>query len=95
MTGNGNDDRPPRRPKMYAAIEHLDLAHDHMVKAMDVLASVTLDWQKAANFIQTYRNSLIETVEAAGGDVAQSIEHQIREFIPPNYRPQQPAEGEH
>ena len=95
MGSNGNNEpQLPRRPKMYAAIEHLDAAHDHMVKAMNVLASVTLDWQKAADFIQTYRNSLIETVEAAGGDVAQAIEHEIRDFIPQQYRTPQPAEGE-
>jgi len=94
MTEPNGNGPPPRRPKMYAAIEHLDAAHDHMIKAMNVLASVTLDWQKAADFIATYRNSLVETVETAGGDVGASIEHEIRDFIPKNYRPPQPTEGE-
>ena len=95
MGSNGNGEpQLPRRPKMFAAIEHLDAAHDHMVKAMNVLASVTLDWQKAADFIATYRNSLVETVEAAGGDVGASIEHEIRDFLPKHVRDQQQQQGE-
>ena len=57
-----------------------------MNKAMSVLSSVILDWQKAADFISHYRDSLVRTVELADGDVEQSIESQIKEFIPRHYR---------
>jgi hypothetical protein len=70
------------KPKMLLAIEHLDAAHDHMVKAMNLLSSIIFDWQKAADFMARYRDSLVKTVEQSGGDVAETIESQIRDFIP-------------
>ena len=70
------------KPKMMYAIEHLDAANTHMEQAMSVLSSIILDWQKAADFLVNYRNSLIKTVEETGGDVTPSIESQIRDYIP-------------
>jgi len=74
------------KPKMQIAIEHLDRAHDHMCKAMGLISSIGMDWQKCADFIVGYRESLIKTVEATGGDVQASIEHQIRDFVPKHVR---------
>jgi len=71
------------KPKMLQAIEHLDAANSHMNSAMSVLSSVILDLQKGADFITRYRDSLIKTVEETGGDVKQSVESQIREYIRP------------
>ena len=70
------------KPKMTIAIEHLDAAQSHMNKAMEVLSSVIFDLQKGADFIARYRDSLIKTVEDTGGNVAQAIESQIRDYIP-------------
>ena len=74
------------KPKMMVAIEHLDAANTHMEQAMGVLSSIILDWQKAADFLVTYRNSLIKTIEDTGGDTTASIESQIRDFIPKRAR---------
>jgi hypothetical protein len=74
------------KPKMMYAIEHLDAASDHMNKAMNVLGSVIHDLQKGADFIARYRDSLIKTVENTGGNTAQAIESQIRDFIPKRVR---------
>ena len=77
------------KPKMMIAIEHLDRANDHMNKSMAILSSVIFDLQKGADFIAQYRDSLVKTVEQAGGDVTASIEAQIRQFIPPSHRERQ------
>ena len=75
------------KPKMLQAIEHLDAANSHMNSAMSVLSSVILDLQKGADFITRYRDSLIKTVEETGGDVRQSIESQIKDYIRPQRGP--------
>ena len=69
------------KPKMMAAIDHLDAANSHMNSAMSVLSSVILDIQKGADFIAQYRDSLIKTVEMSGGNTTQAVESQIREYI--------------
>jgi hypothetical protein len=75
-----------KKPRMAIAIEHLDHAHGHINRAMQVLSSIILDLQRGADFIGGYRDSLIKTVDDAGGDVEAAIESQIREFIPKSYR---------
>jgi hypothetical protein len=72
---------------MQIAVAHLDQAFDHMNQAMTVLSSVIFDLQKGADFVRGYRDSLFRVVEDNGGDVTESVEHAIREFIPRNYRP--------
>ena len=74
------------KPRLTAAIEHLDAANTHMEQAMQVLSSIIMDWQRAADFLVKYRNSLVKTIEETGGDVTPSIESQIRDFIPPKHR---------
>jgi len=74
------------KPKMLLAIEHLDAANSHMESAMNILSSIIMDWSKAADFIVSYRNSLVKTIEETGGDVKQSIESQFREFIPKKFK---------
>jgi hypothetical protein len=83
-----SNDKPKQndKPKMLLAIEHLDAANSHMESAMNILSSIIMDWQKAADFIVNYRNSLVRTVEETGGDVRQSIESQFREFIPKQFK---------
>jgi hypothetical protein len=83
----------PSKPKMQIAIEHLDHAHEHLNRAMSVLSSVIFDLQKGADFIANYRDSLIKTLENVGGDVQASIESQIKEFIPKNYRQPEDAQS--
>ena len=80
------------KPKMMRAIEHLDAANTHMEQAMNVLSSIILDWQKAADFLVGYRNSLIRTMEETGGDVTPTIESQIRDFIPQRHRDEETEE---
>jgi hypothetical protein len=82
----------PTKPKMLYAIEHLDAANTHMEQAMNVLSSIILDWQKAADFLVGYRNSLIRTMEETGGDVTPTIESQIRDFIPQRHRDEETEE---
>jgi len=84
MNGNG-------KPRFHMAVEHLDKAHEHMDCAMTILSSVIFDLQKGANFIASYRDSLVKTIEASGGDVAMAIEQQIQDFVQPKYR--QPVEA--
>ena len=74
------------KPKMMFAIDHLDAALSHMNQSMQVLSSIIMDLQKGADFLQRYRDSLIKTVEETGGDVRQSVESQIRDFIPKRVR---------
>src|SRR6516162_6633576 len=76
----------PSRPKMVVVIEHLDAAQAHMHEATRKLSSIIMDLEKGAEFIGGYRDSLIKTIETVGGDVTASIESQIKEFIPKNYR---------
>jgi hypothetical protein len=45
-----------------------------------------LDLEKAAEFLGKYRDSLIKTIEDSGGDVKASIESQIKEFVPKQFR---------
>jgi hypothetical protein len=82
------------KPKMMAAIDHLDSAATHMNQAMSVLSSVILDIQKGADFITRYRDSLVKTVEMSGGDVAQSIEAQIKDFLPKRLKDGGAVQGE-
>ena len=84
----------PARPKMVVVIEHLDAAQAHTQQATRVLSSMILDLEKAGDFLGRYRDSLIKTIEETGGDVQASIESQIKEFIPKNYRPPEAAQGE-
>jgi hypothetical protein len=79
---------------MTIAIEHLDQAQGHMNQVSKVLSSMILDMEKASDFVGRFRDSLIKSVEETGGDTQASIESQIADFIPKNYRPPQPAEGE-
>jgi hypothetical protein len=76
------------KPKMLMAIEHLDAANNHMNSAMQVLSGIIFDLQKGADFITRYRDSLVKSVEATGGEV--TIEEQIRDFIPQRLRKEEP-----
>ena len=69
------------KPKMMRAIEHLDAANTHMEQAMNVLSSIIMDWQKAADFLVSYRDSMIKTIEDSGGDVKMAVESQIRDYV--------------
>ena len=85
MAENGHNQL--HRPRMTIAIEHLDQAQGHMHQVSKVLSSMILDLEKASDFIGRFRDSLIKTIEETGGDVQSSIEHQIADFVPKNYRP--------
>jgi hypothetical protein len=76
------------KPKMLMAIEHLDSANKHMNSAMQVMSGIIFDLQKGADFIVRYRDSLIKSVEASGGEA--TIEEQIRDFIPQRLRKEEP-----
>ena len=93
MAENGHN-QLTNRPRMTIAIEHLDQAQGHMHQVSKVLSSMILDLEKASDFIGRFRDSLIKTIEETGGDVQSSIEHQIADFVPKNYRPPQPAQGD-
>ena len=82
------------RPRMTIAIEHLDQAQEHMNAVSKVLSSMILDMEKASDFVGRFRDSLIKTIEETGGDVQASIESQIADFVPKNYRSPQPAQGD-
>ena len=84
------------KPKLVIAIEHLDAANTHMERAMGVLNSVILDWQKASSFILQYRDSLIKSIEdTGGGDIYAQVETLVhREFAPKKVREQDASEGE-
>jgi hypothetical protein len=86
MADSSNPTTGQMKPKMQIAIEHLDRAHDHMAKAMTIMSSIIFDLQKGADFIVGYRDSLIKTVEQMGGDTATSVESQMRDFVPRQYR---------
>ena len=70
------------KPKVLMGIEHIDAAISHLNSSMQVFSSVIFDLQKGADFLIRYRDSLIKTIEESGGDVKQSIESQIRDYIP-------------
>ena len=93
MAENGHN-QLTNRPRMTIAIEHLDQAQGHMHQVSKVLSSMILDLEKASDFIGRFRDSLIKTIEETGGDVQASIESQIADFVPKNYRPPQPAQGD-
>jgi len=93
MAENGHN-QLTNRPRMTIAIEHLDQAQGHMHQVSKVLSSMILDLEKASDFIGRFRDSLIKTIEETGGDVQSSIEHQIADFVPKQYRVPQPAQGE-
>jgi hypothetical protein len=93
MAENGHN-QLTNRPRMTIAIEHLDQAQGHMNQVSKVLASMILDLEKCSDFIGRFRDSLIKTIDETGGDVQASIESQIADFIPKNYRPPQPAQGD-
>ena len=79
------------KPKTLAAIEHLDTAHQEMNKAIRIFNSVIMDLEKGAAFIATYRDSLVKSVEAGGGDVQRAIEAQIKDFLPKRLRENGPT----
>ena len=93
MAENGHN-QLTNRPRMTIAIEHLDQAQGHMHQVSKVLSSMILDLEKASDFIGRFRDSLIKTIEETGGDVQASIESQITDYVPKNYRPPQPAQGD-
>src|SRR6516162_11748997 len=93
MAENGHN-QLTNRPRMTIAIEHLDQAQGHMHQVSKVLSSMILDLEKASDFIGRFRDSLIKTIEETGGYVQSSIEHQIADFVPKQYRVPQPAQGE-
>jgi hypothetical protein len=74
------------KPKTQLAIEHLDNALQEMNKAIRIFNSVIMDLEKGATFISTYRDSLIKSIEGAGGDVQRAIEAQIKDFLPKRLR---------
>ena len=80
-----------QKPKTLIAIEHLNAAHRNMEQAVAIFNSVILDLEKGATFIQTYRDSLVKSVEAGGGDVQRAIEAQIKDFLPKRLRENGPT----
>jgi hypothetical protein len=80
--GNGSN----LRPKVLVGIEHLDHAVGHISAASRVFASVALDLEQRANYMGSYRDSIIKAVEETGGDIGAAVESQIREFVGANQR---------
>lgn len=78
------------KPKTLIAIDHLNSAYDHVQKAISIFNAVTMDLEKGATFLSTYRDSLIKTVEMSGGNVTAAIEAQIKDFLPKRLRENAP-----
>ena len=88
-----NDAPKNNRPRMLAVIECFDTAFEAMTRANQILGSIMLDIEKGSDWMVKFRDGLIATVEEAGGDVAQAVEGQIRDFIG-NKKYQQPQTTE-
>jgi hypothetical protein len=76
----------PARPKMVIVIGHLDNAQANMNEAVQVLFSMIKDLEKGSDWIGSFRDSFIRTLEQVGGDVGAAVEGQIREYIGNKYR---------
>jgi hypothetical protein len=78
---SGDNGKP--KSKWQVVIDHMDAAHKHMGEAMNALSMINFDLQKGADFIARYRESLVKTIQEAGGEIEQgSVEEAIRDYVP-------------
>ena len=80
------------KPRMQIVIEHLDLAYEHANQAIQILATMSFELQKGADFFAAHRDAMLKTLEEAGGDIDFAIEAKIKEFIPKKYKQPEAAE---
>ena len=76
----------PSKPKLVEVIECLDAAESHLHQANNKLSAIIMGIEKLSDHIHRFKESFIKTVAESDGDIQASIEHQIKEFIPKNYR---------
>jgi hypothetical protein len=92
---NGQNEANQHRPRMIAIVECFDQIIDNMHRANRILGSMMLDIEKAADWATKTRDGLIQTIEERGGDVAQAVEGQMRDFIgDKKYQQPQTTEGQ-
>ena len=80
----------PSKPKLVEVIECLDAAESHLHQANNKLSAIIMGIEKLSDHIHRFKESFIKTVAESDGDIQASIEHQIKEFVPKNYRRPEP-----
>jgi hypothetical protein len=80
---NGNGQKQQFESKFDKAVYHLNQSMRHLTAFQDVLSMVTFEVQKAHEFMAGYRNALVNTMQANGGEVSPgTVEMEIAEFLP-------------
>ena len=79
--GNGK-----AKSKIQIFIEHVDKAREHFTKAAGVALSLAHEMEQHATDVEQYRDSIIGTVAAAGGDTSFPLESEMGKYIPSKYR---------
>ena len=76
----------PARPKMLIVIEDLDSAQGAMQHAIQVLFSMIKDLEKGSDWIGSFRDSFLRTLEQSGGDIGAILETDIKQYIGNKHR---------
>jgi hypothetical protein len=76
----------PARPKMLIVIEDLDSAQGSMQHAIQVLFSMIKDLEKGSDWIGSFRDSFLRTLEQSGGDIGAVLENDLKQYIGNKHR---------
>jgi hypothetical protein len=69
--------------KFDKAVYHLNQSMRHLSAFQDTLSMINFDVQKAQEFMAGYRDALVNTMQANGGEVSVgTVEAEIAEFLP-------------
>ncbi|HEY1490918.1 MAG TPA: hypothetical protein VGF90_07750 [Verrucomicrobiae bacterium] len=81
--GQARGDKQQFNSKFDKAVYHLNQSMRHLAAFQDVLSMINFDVQKAQEFMEGYRNALVNTMQANGGEVSPgTVEMEIAEFLP-------------
>jgi hypothetical protein len=82
--GQGQAQGPQQfNSKFDKAVYHLNQSMRHLSAFQDTLSMINFDVQKAQEFMEGYRNALVNTMQTNGGEVSPgTIEMEIQEFLP-------------
>jgi hypothetical protein len=66
---------------MLIVIEDLDTAQGSMQHAIQVLFSMIKDLEKGSDWIGSFRDSFLRTLEQSGGDIGAILETDIKAYV--------------
>ena len=78
------------KSKIQLFIEYVDKAKENFTKAAGVALSIAQEMQAHADDVGLYRDSILGTVAASGGDSTFALESEIGKYIPSKYRTSEP-----